>query len=80
MAKICISMQDMINDIMNRGEKLQCDDILLELHNKVEERRNSNVLSYYKGQFIPTKSQLTFFLKSNYNKEINNKQTFLFWK
>tara|TARA_R100000458_G_C8040904_1_gene92298 strand:- start:45 stop:287 length:243 start_codon:yes stop_codon:yes gene_type:complete len=80
MPKICPSMQTMIGDIMNEGEKLDSTDILNKLYAKVEERRNSNTLGYYKGHSFPTKLQLTFFLKANYKKELNNKQTFLFWK
>ena len=80
MPKICASMQRMIGDIMNGGEKLDSSDILVKLYDKVEERRKSNVLGYYKGHSFPTKLQLTFFLKRTYNKELNNKQTFLFWK
>ena len=73
-------MRIMINDIMKGGERLDSSDILVKLYDKVEERRKSNVLGYYKGHSFPTKLQLTFFLKRTYNKELNNKQTFLFWK
>ena len=73
-------MQRMIGDIMNGGEKLDSSDILVKLYDKVEERRKSNTLGYYKGHSFPTKLQLTFFLKRTYNKELNNKQIFLFWK
>ena len=73
-------MQLMINDIMKGGERLESKVIYAKLYNKVEERQKSNILNYYKGHSFPSKLQLTFFLKRNYNKELNNKQTFLFWK
>ena len=73
-------MQIMITDIMKGGERLESSDILIKLYDKVEERRKSNTLGYYKGHSFPTQLQLTFFLKRTYNKELNNKETFLFWK
>lgn len=73
-------MQIMITDIMKGGERLESSDILIKLYDKVEERRKSNKFGHYKGHSFPTKLQLTFFLKRTYNKELNNKETFLFWK
>ena len=46
----------------------------------LEERKSDKRLSYFKGQNFPSKLQLTLFLKTNYQKELNNKQIFLFWK
>jgi hypothetical protein len=80
MAKISAPIQLFIEDIMKGGEKLESRIIYERLYNKLEERKSDKRLSYFKGQNFPSKLQLTLFLKTNYKKELNNKQIFLFWK
>jgi len=80
MAKISAPIQLFIEDIMKDGEKLESRIIYERLYNKLEERKLDKRLSYFKGQNFPSKLQLTLFLKTNYKKELNNKQIFLFWK